>query len=107
MKSPLQTIEAVSKKYGITDEIDVPPVMKLSYLESQYQEIQHTLWRSLVDSVHATRLAESDNEVLKAKGNNNYAQHVNEVQQFVGALKMLNVFMAELKEKYPELKAED
>jgi len=106
MKSPLSVDKATSKKYGITAEIDVSPMMKLSYLETQYQEIQHTLWRSRVDAIHATRLAESENEVLKAKGNNNYAQHVNEVQQFVGALHMIRTLINELKEEYPELKGE-
>ena len=106
MKSPLAVDKATAKKYGITSDIDVSPMLKLSYLQTQYEEIQHQLWRSRIDAVHATRLAESENEVLKAKGNNNYASHVNEVQQFVGALHMLNLMISELKEEYPELKAE-
>jgi hypothetical protein len=106
MKSSLAVDKATAKKYGITSDIDVSPTLKLSYLQTQYEEIQHQLWRSRIDAVHATRLAESENEVLKAKGNNNYASHVNEVQQFVGALHMLNLMISELKEEYPELKAE-
>ena len=106
MKSPLAVDKATAKKYGITSDIDVSPMLKISYLQTQYEEIQHQLWRSRIDAVHATRLAESENEVLKAKGNNNYASHVNEVQQFVGALHMLNLMISELKEEYPELKAE-
>lgn len=106
MKSPLAVDKATCEKYGITKEIDVSPMMKLSYLETQYQEIQHQLWRSRVDAVHATRLAESENEVLKAKGNNNYASHVNEVQQFVGALHMLKTMIDELKAENKELQAE-
>lgn len=105
MKSPLAVDIATAKKYGITPEIDVTPILKLSYLQTQYEEIQHQLWRSRVDAVHATRLAESENEVLKAKGNNNYASHVNEVQQFVGALHMLRTMIEELQVEYPELKA--
>jgi hypothetical protein len=106
MKSPLSVDKATVEKYKITPDIDVSPMMKLSYIETQYQEIQHQLWRSRVDAIHAIRLAESNNEVLKAKGNNNYAQHVNEVQQFVGALHMLKNMMDELKKEYPELQAE-
>lgn len=106
MFSPLKTYKEVAKKYGVTKAIDLSPMAKLSYLETQKTEIQHALWRSLTDSIHATRLRQSDNEILKAKGNNNYATHVNEVQQFVGAIEMLDIFIKELKEEYPELKGE-
>ena len=106
MFSPLEKYKELAVKYHVTDDIDLTPVAKLSYLETQKNEIQHVLWRSLTDAIHATRLQSEDNEVLKAKGNNNYAQHVNEVQQFVGALNMLNKFIEELKEEYPELKPE-
>jgi hypothetical protein len=107
MISPLKVYKDLAKKYDVTPDIDLTPMAKLSYLETQKQEIQHVLWRSLTDAIHATRLQESDNEVLKAKGNNNYAQHVNEVQQFVGAIRMLNKFIEELKEEYPELSSEE
>lgn len=106
MFSPIQVYKELAKKYGVDASIDLSPMAKLSYVETQKQEIQQVLWRSLTDAIHATRLQESDNEVLKAKGNNNYAQHVNEVQQFVGAINMLNKFIEELKEEYPELKPE-
>jgi FtsZ-binding cell division protein ZapB len=34
------------------------------------------------------------------------ADHVNQVQQFTGAIKMIQVFIEELKKEYPELTPE-
>ena len=104
MKSPLAVDKETIKKYDITEDIDVSPMMKLSFLETQLQEIQHAMWRARVDIIHATRLTESTNETLKNKGYQNMADHVNQVQQFTGAIRMLHVMIDELKEEYPELK---
>lgn len=106
MKSPLAQDKETVKKYGITPELDVTPMIKLSFLETQLQEIQHAMWRARVDIIHATRLTESENETLKNKGFQNMADHVNQVQQFTGAIKMIQDFIKELKEEYPELKGE-
>lgn len=106
MKSPLAQDKETVKKYGITPELDVTPMIKLSFLETQLQEIQHAMWRARVDIIHATRLTESPNETLKNKGFQNMADHVNQVQQFTGAIKMIQDFIKELKEEYPELKGE-
>ena len=106
MKSPLALDKETAKKYGITEDIDVSPRVKLSFLQTQLTEIQHAMWRARVDIVHATRLTESKNETLKNKGFQNMADHVNQVQQFTGAIKMLQDFIKELEEENPELKAE-
>jgi len=103
MKSPLAIDKDTIRKYEITEAIDVSPMMKLSFLETQFQEIQHAMWRARVDMIHATRLTESSNETLKNKGFQNMSDHVNQVQQFTGALKMLLVMIEELKKEYPEL----
>lgn len=106
MKSPLALDKETAKKYGITKDLDVSPMIKLSFLETQLQEIQHAMWRARVDIIHATRLTESTNETLKNKGYQNMADHVNQVQQFTGAIKMIKNFIDEIKDEYPELKAE-
>jgi hypothetical protein len=106
MKSPLALDKETAKKYGITKDLDVSPMIKLSFLETQLQEIQHAMWRARVDIIHATRLTESTNETLKNKGFQNMADHVNQVQQFTGAIKMIQDFIAEIKAEYPELQAE-
>lgn len=106
MESPLAVYNELLKKYGINEDIEPSKIALLSYTETQKEEIKHTITRSLVDALHATRLQQSENEVLKAKGNNNYAQHVNELQQLVDAVKMLDTIAAELKATYPELKGE-
>lgn len=105
MKSPLAVDKETMKKYDVTPDVDVSPMMKLTFLQEQFREIQHAMWRARVDIIHATRLTESTNETLKNKGFQNMADHVNQVQQFTGALKMINVLIGELEEEYPELKA--
>lgn len=105
MKSPLAVDKETIKKYGVTKDIEVSPMLKVSFLETQLQEIQHAMWRARVDIIHATRLTESENDTLKNKGFQNMADHINQVQQFTGAIKMIKAFIEELKEEYPELKA--
>lgn len=107
MKSPLSIDKETVKKYKIDPATDYSPVQKLSFLQAQLQELQAMQWRARVDIVHATRLAESDNEVLKHKGHNNIAQHINEVQQSTGAIAQIKEFIDELRNEYPELQVED
>lgn len=107
MNSPIAIDKATVKKSGITEDVDVPPVQKIAFLQNQLQELQGMQWRSRVDIIHATRLTESKNEVLKHKGHNNLAQHINEVEQSVGAILMIKTLIDELREEYPELKVEE
>ena len=107
MKSPLSIDKETAKNYGITPDIDLPPVHKLTFLQNQLQELQTMQWRSRVDIIHATRLTESTNEVLKHKGHNNMAQHINEVEQATGAIAMIKQFITELRKEYPELQVEE
>lgn len=106
MKSPLAIDKETVTKFKITPEEDISPIQKMSFLREQLSEIQKIQWRSRVDVMHANRLTESDNEVLKQKGHQNLAQHLNEVDQFTGAIRMLRKLIAELEEEYPELKPE-
>lgn len=107
MKSPLTLDKETVKKYGITQDLDVPPVVKIGFLQEQLEQLQHMQWRSRVDVLHATRLTESDNEVLKNKGHQNLAQHINEVQQSVGAIQMIRRLIDELRVEYPELQVSE
>lgn len=106
MKSPLALDKETVKKYKITEDVDVPPVVKLSFLQNQLQELQQMQWRSRVDILHATRLTESENEVLKNKGLQQLGTHGNEVQQFTGAIKMIKQLIDELRQEYPDLQPE-
>lgn len=103
--NPLAVEKETIKHFNITDEVDVTPVQKLGFLQAQREELQAMQWRARVDVIHAKRLQESKNEVLKAKGNNNFAEHYNQVEQFTEALKMINKLIEQLREEYPELKA--
>lgn len=107
MKSPLTFDKETVKKYGITPDLDVPPMIKMGFLQEQITQLHHMQWRARVDMAHATRMAESDNEVLKNRGLQNLAQHINEVQQSVSAIKMIKEFIVELRAEYPELALED
>ena len=40
MKSPLSVDKATVEKSGITPEVDVSPIQKLSFLQNQLQELQ-------------------------------------------------------------------
>lgn len=105
--SPLEIDKQTVKKYGITEAEELSPVQKLAFLQDQLEQIQTMHWRSRVDILHAERLKEDKNEVLKNKGLANLSQHQNEVQQSVGAIRMLRQMINELREEYPELKVEE
>lgn len=107
MKSPLAIDKETQKKYKITPEIDVSPVRKLGFLQNQLEELQNMQWRARVDIIHAERLTESTNEVLKHKGHTNMATHVNEVEQATGAIAMIKTYIDELRKEYPELQVEE
>lgn len=107
MKSPLSIDKETVKQYGITPDVDYSPIQKMAFLQNQLQELQAMQWRARVDIIHATRLTESKNEVLKHKGHNNMAQHINEVEQSTGAIAMLKTMIDELREEYPELQVEE
>lgn len=101
MKSPLDIDKETIKKFKI--DTDVSPVQKLTFLQEQLGQLQSMQWRSRVDIMHATRLTESSNEILKNKGLQNIGQHLNEVEQTVGAIAMIKTLIDELRKEYPEL----
>lgn len=101
--NPLAIDKETVKKLGITQADDVSPVFKLNFLREQLEQIKHMNWRARVDVIHATRLTESKNEVLKNKGHQNLATHLNEVEQSLGAIRQINKLTDQLLEEYPEL----
>lgn len=107
MKSPLTVDKETCKKYDITPDIEPSPMQKLAFVQNQLQELQTMQWRARVDILHATRLTESDNEVLKNKGLQQIATHINEAQQFSGAIRMIKQLVDELRTEYPELAIEE
>ena len=64
-------------------------------------------YRARVDMLHAQRLQEDENQTLREKGLSNMAQPRNAVEQTIGAIKMLQKLIEELRKEYPELKKED
>lgn len=107
MKSPIAVDKQTVEKNKITPDMEVSPLQKLAFLQNQLSEIKAMQWRSRVDVIHATRLTESTNEVLKNKGHSNLSTHLNEVEQSTGAISMLNKLIEELRAQYPELQVEE
>jgi hypothetical protein len=97
MKSPLALDKALVKEFKLPKEVELHPRQKLAFLEGQLQEIKSAQWRARVDVLHATRLTESPIEALRNKGLQNIGEHKNQVQQFTGAILMLNTLIEEVK----------
>lgn len=96
MKSPLQIDADIVKEFGITPELDVPNDRKLAFLHAQNEELKSMMWRERVNIVHAHRLKESENEVLRSKGETNLTEHRNAVRQTVGGIKQVQQMIEEL-----------
>lgn len=105
MQSPLDADKANVKLYKIPKEVELHPRQKLAFLEEQLQQIKTMHWRARVDMLHAARLQEDENPTLREKGLSNMAQHRNEAQQTIGAVKMLTTFIKELKDENPNIGA--
>jgi len=104
MQSPLSVDKETVKKYNIGEDIEPSPIQKMGFLQDQLEQIKAMHWRARVDMLHAKRLQEDKNPTLSEKGLSNMATHRNEVEQSIGAIKMLHKFIEELREEYPELK---
>ncbi len=105
MVSPLAQDKLTVKEHKVPAEVELHPRQKLAFLEEQLNQIKAMHWRARVDMLHSKRLQEEKNEVLKNKGYQNYAQHLNEMEQSVGACLMLQKFIDELKKEAPGVEA--
>jgi hypothetical protein len=103
MKSPLAVDRETVKKFKIPKEVELHPRQKIAFLEAQLHELKSAQWRARVDVIHASRLTESDNEVLKNKGFNNISEHNNQVNQFTGGIVMIQKLIEELRAENPEM----
>jgi len=106
LTDPLGVEKQTLKELGIKEDV-VPPVRKLAFLQAQYEEMESVFWRSRMDVVHAKRLTESDNEVLRNKGLERESTHKNEVRQFWGGIQMIKRMIEQLREEHPELQVEE
>lgn len=105
--SPLSRDKETVKKYKIPKDVELHPRQKLAFLEEQLHQIKTMHFRSRIDMLHAKRMQDDKNEVLQQKGLQNYATHLNEVQQTVGAIKMLSDLIAEIKAENPGTKKDE
>lgn len=107
MKSPLELDKQIVKENKIPAEVEISPIQKMSFLQDQLEQIQGMHWRARVDMLHSYRLQNDKNPTLKEKGLSNMATHRNEMEQSIGAIKMLRTFIEELRAEYPELQIEE
>lgn len=103
MKSPLGLDQETVTKYKIPKEVELHPRQKLAFLEDQLHQLKAMHWRARVDVLHSKRLQESDNDVLKNKGFTNESTHANEVEQTIGAIKMISDLIKEVRQSNPDL----
>jgi hypothetical protein len=103
LKDPLGVDKQTLKKLGIKEDT-VSPLTKLSYLREQQAQLESVYWRARVDVVHATRLTQSNNDGIRAKGHERLAQHMNEVEQFYGGIEQVKALIDQIYKAHPELK---
>lgn len=106
LENPLALDKEHVTTYNIGADVEASPVHKLSFLQDQLGQLQAMHWRARVDMLHAARLQEDENPTLREKGLSNMGQHRNEVQQSIGAIKMIKRLIEQLREEYPELQVE-
>lgn len=104
--NPLGVIKKTLKDLNIPEEAFDPRRMMV-FLQAQNDEFKTLVHRYLFDTVHSTRLSESDVEALKNKGLSNLTENKNMVTQFYGGLQVTQKAMDQLREEYPELQPEE
>lgn len=103
MESPIAQDKATVEKYEVPAEVELHPRQKIAFLEEQLHQLKSLHWRARVDMLHSKRLQGETNEVLQNKGLQNYNQHLNEMQQTIGGIKMISTYLEELRKEFPEL----
>lgn len=104
--NPLGVDEKTLKDLKITED-SVSPIRKLAYVQEQYDQLETMYWRARVDVIHAVRLQQSDNQVLRNKGLERESTHKNEVEQYYGGMVQIKKLVDQLREQYPELQPEE
>lgn len=107
LTNPLAVDKQTVKEFNIKPEDDVSPRRKIAFLQAQLEELESTAWRERVNIIHATRLQQSPNEALRLKGNSNMTEHKNVAARVTEAIPMTKTLIAQLREEYPELQAEE
>lgn len=96
MTSPLKQYKELVKEFKLTDVHELPVDQKLAFLQAQRQELLNGVWRESVNVLHALRLIEDDNEVMKNKGLSNITEHKHTLKQFAGGIDTLDTLIKEL-----------
>lgn len=94
--SPLNEDRETVKEFKLTADMELPADQKLSFVQSQIQELKSMAWRERVNILHANRLKRDDNEVMRSRGEQNITDHRNSLRQFTGAIRTLTELQKEL-----------
>lgn len=97
--SPLSQDKETVKELEITSDMDLPVDQKLAFIQAQIHELRQMAWRERVNILHALRLKEDKNEVMRMKGETNIVEHRNAVRQFTGGIKTLLALEKELEKE--------
>ena len=97
--SPLSLYNENAKKYGITEEMQVPNVAKLGFVRSQVQEQQSIINRLLVDvSITQTHLDNAKDEQTQEAYSKKVGEYGGDLRQLVSALKINLELLKELED---------
>lgn len=107
MPSPITTYKQILKECGITDELNVSTVGRMTYLQEQVGQQKAILNRLLFDATVARISKEAAKDVtLKDAHRQKEDGYLNDIRQIKSALENNLTLIDELREEYPELQVE-
>lgn len=108
MKSPFTYYKEVAKEFGVTDELNVSPVAKLTFVQEQVVQQRQIINRLLVDI--STTLVEQENAkdlATKDAYRKKIDDYRNDLRQLVIGVKNGLQLIDELRAEYKELQIEE
>lgn len=97
--SPLAIDAVTVKEFDIDKESDFEDEGKLAFCRAQRDEYLKVLWRERLELIIAKKQEESKDAGIRAESSKNVLTHELGIQQFVRAIKVLNVLVTELETK--------
>ena len=85
--SALETYNKIAKDMGVTDELNVSPIAKLSFARAQAQEMQTLINRFLFDiTIAKTKLSNAKDRDTKAAAENKVREYETQLAQIMDGL---------------------
>lgn len=99
MDSPLAYDQKVKKEFGIDDDFEQEPALRVGFVRTQYEEIKKFLQRERIDLLLSEVQANSEIEAIAASARNKVAEHRNNIKGIVMSLTLLKKLLNELEGK--------